>query len=63
VLAPGGQRARDDLVRGVIAAHGVDRDDGTGGAGAAARSGVRAAVPIVRPQIPGQRVTGVRGRG
>jgi len=38
----------------VIAAHGIDRDNGTGGAEAGAWSGVRAAVPgVVRPQIPG----------
>jgi hypothetical protein len=38
----------------VIAAHGVDRDNGTGGGQAAARSAVRAAVPgVVGSRIPG----------
>jgi hypothetical protein len=64
VLALGRERSGDDLARGVIAAHGVDRDNGTVGAKAAVRSGVRAAVPgVVRSQIPAQRVTGMRGRG
>ena len=47
VLALRRERPGDDLVGGVIAAHGVDRDNGTGSAEAASRSGIRGAVPGV----------------
>jgi len=61
VLALRRERSGDDLVRGVIAAHGVDRDNGTGGAEAGARPGIRTAVPgVVRPGIPRVAAASVR---
>jgi len=55
VLALGGQRARDDLVGGVVAAHGVDGQHRTAhrtGSRAAHRTGYRAAGPG-HHQLPG----------
>ena len=75
VLALRRERSGDDLVRGVIAAHGVDRDDRTGtvqvgsrrlfpGAAAeVARPRVVAGIPGDRGPGRAQRVTGACDRG